>query len=218
VLQLRRDDFPELVFPDQADLCQVLWCPNDHEPLYAPACRVFWRRAAEVAAPLRQMPTPSRADDNYLPHPCVLHPERVTEYPDALELTEPLWERVVAWEASLTEQADPDDTMAYHYELSAALGTKLGGHVDWIQDRDVPVCACGRPMDHLLTIGSAEFDSSSWRRWCAAEEGDIWALPYQERLAVQSAADIMLGDMGQLYLFICPVYQDWPIAWTFQCS
>ena len=82
----------------------------------------------------------------------------------------------------------------------------------------MPVCAGGRPMEHLLTIGSAEFDGGNWRRWCAVEEGDIWALPYQERWAVQSAAGIMLGDMGHLYVFICHACQDWPIAWDFQCS
>ena len=42
VLQLRREDVPELGFREGADLFQILWCPNDHEPSYVPSSRVFW--------------------------------------------------------------------------------------------------------------------------------------------------------------------------------
>src|SRR5215208_4937386 len=44
VLQLRRDDLPDVPFPEHADLLQLLWCPNDHdEHGYAPAPRIVWR-------------------------------------------------------------------------------------------------------------------------------------------------------------------------------
>src|SRR5919201_4068004 len=48
VLQLRRADVPELPFPGEADLFQLLSCPHDHDATYSTICRAFWRRAADV--------------------------------------------------------------------------------------------------------------------------------------------------------------------------
>ena len=43
VLQLFAADVPELPFPAGTDMLQVMWCPFDHEPAYAPRPEVFWR-------------------------------------------------------------------------------------------------------------------------------------------------------------------------------
>lgn len=51
VLQLVAADVPELEFPSNTDLFQILWCPNDHptvEPLYYPTPRLFWRNSADI--------------------------------------------------------------------------------------------------------------------------------------------------------------------------
>jgi hypothetical protein len=49
VLQLSDRDVPELPFPEQTDLFQLLWCPNEHDaPWYGPRPVAVWRRAAEV--------------------------------------------------------------------------------------------------------------------------------------------------------------------------
>jgi len=81
VLQLRRSDVPELGIPADTDLFQLLWCPNDHEPLFGPVCRAYWRRSAQVEAPFRIAPQPTVVHEDYVPAPCVVQPERVTEYP-----------------------------------------------------------------------------------------------------------------------------------------
>lgn len=89
VLQLYARDVPELPFPGQADLFQLLWCPNWHdEPWHGPHPVTVWRRAAAVAEPLASPPAPrfdglfpDLAQRHYVPLPCVLHPERITEYP-----------------------------------------------------------------------------------------------------------------------------------------
>ncbi len=90
VLQLRTEDIPELACPKGANLFQLLWCPNDHEegpPLYAPAAQVFWRDRHDIRHILDVFPSPVLHDmeRQYCPSPCVLHPERVVEYPAAFE-------------------------------------------------------------------------------------------------------------------------------------
>lgn len=212
VLQLRRDDVPELGFPADADLFQLLWCPNDHEPLFGPVCRAYWRRSAAIEPPYANAPRPMVADDDYLPAPCVLHPERVTEYPDPSELPDDAKERIYAWEAESGAQA------VYQYELSVADGTKVAGHVGWIQEPEIPSCPNGHPMEHLLTVASAEFDGGSWPRWLAVEDDGAWQAPYPDRWSVQNAAGLMLGDMGSLYVFICRACEEMPIASVAQCS
>jgi hypothetical protein len=55
--------------------------------------------------------------------------------------------------------------------------------------------------------GSAEFDCGSARAWLPKEdkpaEGSIFDLPYEQRHATQCAANLMIGDMGGVYVFIC---------------
>lgn len=212
LLQLRREDVPELGFPGEADLFHLLWCPNDHDELFAPVCRTYWHRTADVAAAPGTVPPPTVAEPQYLPRPCVLHLERVTEYPSVYELPDDLNESIHEWETSVGGRP------LYQYELSTADGTKVGGHVQWIQDPEVPECDGGHRMEHLLTVQSAEFDGGSWPRWLTVEEADAWTGPTQHRFDVQSAAGLMIGDMGALYVFICRICDGWPIATISQSS
>lgn len=76
-------DVPVLQAPDGTDLLQVLWCPFEHPAL--PRTALFWRSAATVTDVLRTPPEPPAMQfDTYLPGPCLLGPERVTEYADAV--------------------------------------------------------------------------------------------------------------------------------------
>lgn len=101
VAQLYLRDIPGLTGPDGADLLQVLWCPLDHDETSLPATRLVWRDAASVVEPLVSPPEPADVDHdgNYVPEPCILHPEPVTEYPAPHELPEELAERLTAWAA-----------------------------------------------------------------------------------------------------------------------
>ena len=85
VLQLRAEDFPEMLFPPGADLFQLLWCPLGHDYAFMPKPFVFWRNTGEVRRPRRTMPEPDLAaiemEPGFLPEPRTLHPERVVEFP-----------------------------------------------------------------------------------------------------------------------------------------
>ena len=230
VLQLRAEDIPELMFPTNHNLFQLLWCPNDHEkltPLYAPHSKVVWRNTADVQNPLSKMPEPNLNEFDYIPQLCTLHPERVLEYPDVFELSDQypeLMETIENIEHPYFEGLLEDDeifedtSVVYQYLLSVAPGIKVGGYPDWIQYPEYPQCVCGRQTEYLLTISSREFDSGTHPRWAASDAKDIWQKPYEERTAIQSAPDLMLGDAGNINFFICRCCPDWPIYSVFQCS
>ena len=231
VLQLTIEDVPELGFPSDSDLFQLLWCPNDHEtlpPFYAPASEVFWRKKSNIQSPLTEFPKPLISDKKYRLNPCVVYPERVIEYPHVYELADSLphlLEKIETSPAllqaieSITEFDfdDSADTL-YQYWLSVADGTKVSGYPQWFQSPEIPTCRCGREMDYLLTLSSMEFDGGTWGRWLAEEDRQVWGkdVPYAVRQTVQSGANLL--DSGNLTFFICRKCEGWPIISIFQCD
>jgi hypothetical protein len=216
VLQLFAADVPELPFPAGTDLLQVLWCPFDHKPCYAPRPEVFWRDSKgelEPVAPAR----PADAPEDYIPNPCVLHPERVIDYP-SWDLPRDIWDAL----EPRFDQLRKETGWCYQYHLSESDGIKVGGYPTWTQDPAWPDCpTCGQRMEHLLTLNSAEFDGETWRTWLPVEDtpatGDVRDLPSEERRGIQCAPGLIIGDIGGVYLFECQRCPGRPFAYTSDC-
>jgi hypothetical protein len=202
VVQLYATDVPDLPCPPGTDLLQMLWCPfTDHDEDYLPRTVLRWRTAAEVRAPLAAAPQPAVITrGSYLPEPCVLHPETITEYPHRDELPPDLWERIWFWEAQT--RAD------YFDDLSLAPGCKVGGHVPWSLTAPVPVvCAeCGSKVRPLLTIEDSEWDNEvpSWR---PIEESDD-ELP--DAIDPASSTQLFISRGYSLQLYTCEASWDHP--------
>jgi len=185
----------------------------------------IWRRAAEVTEALLAAPSPRFDHDwsarNHVPLPCVLSPEPVIEYPDPCALPADC-AHPCPWPAELAERIQGWDAQhdgLYWRELSAAPGTKVGGYPRWIQAPEWPVCACGRRMDHLLTVASDEFGTQG--RWLPREDREDPKITSERSIGDRDAwapHGLMLGDVGSLYLFTCPVCAERPLAGTMQCS
>jgi hypothetical protein len=227
VAQLYTRDVPLLCPPGQADLLQVLWCPFDHPDPY-PRTALFWRSAAGVTSILTDPPEPAAVANRwYVPEPCTLDPELVTEYPNALELSEDLQELVGRWSAREEEgtaldsvaldRADAidyaiDSAGLYWGELSVAPGWKVGGWGHWGRtDPNPQFCpACGTRMTPLLTIASKEWDDST-RSWIPQEDqahtepSAAWPEP-------TDPAMIEIGDLYTLQLYACPAFPEHPHA------
>ncbi|HEY8978507.1 MAG TPA: hypothetical protein VIU15_02855 [Streptomyces sp.] len=148
VAQLYARDVPDLPTPDGADLLQVLWCPFDHPIM--PRTALFWRSAATVTEVLATPPEPPATQfDGYLPEPCLLNPEQVTEYPDHLELS---------GDSSVWEAADTgvDSSYAgypqefYDAEPAGAPGWKVGAGL------------AGEPP--IPRLGSVPSAAATWTR------------------------------------------------------
>ncbi|NUP22032.1 MAG: hypothetical protein HOZ81_39410 [Streptomyces sp.] len=198
VTQLYARDTPETVAfpgPPGTDLLQLLWCPFDHEGRTGPTPRteLRWRTTARITGPLTTTPHPAAiAKDRYLPEPCVLHPEPVTEYPAPHELPEPLADRVESW----AESHGTD----YQYDLAVAPGCKLGGHAPWSYTDPFPMACteCGAPVQPLLTIDGYECDGGS-RSWWPGE-------------ATESVrpTHLNIGRDHALQLYVCATSYDHP--------
>ncbi|GGT49953.1 hypothetical protein GCM10014713_50040 [Streptomyces purpureus] len=218
VVQLYAPDVPELPFPKGTDLLQMLWCPFDHEHGHVPRPELYWRDSGLVEEELTAPPRPEGACEDYLPDPCVVHPERVTEYPN-WDLPETVYEAL----EERFDTVEEETGWSYWSHLSVADGIKVGGYPTWTQDPYWPDClGCGRRMEHLLTVNSAEFDGESWRSWVPVEDipaaGTVIDLPYEARRPVQRPPGLMLGDMGGMYVFECRACPDRPYAYHSDCS
>jgi hypothetical protein len=210
-------------FPSDSGLPKwFLDMPVQTDAQFEELCKAARRVVEEIE---RQQQVPDYADDSLFPWPCRLFPERVTEYPR--ELSEEERERLDAALALVqSSTGEPwelnERRELYRSELSVADGTKLQGHVRWVQRPEGPRCHDGHPMEHLLTIASAEWDGRNWRRWRAQEEqelyGRLWSAEDPEAENLHRPAGLMLGDVGKVYLFICRRCEGWPIKSILQCS
>ncbi|MFF0746666.1 hypothetical protein ACFYVL_40390 [Streptomyces sp. NPDC004111] len=210
VAQLYRRDVPLLNPPGPADLLQVLWCPFDH-PAH-PRTAVFWRTAASITDALTAPPEPPAIQfPGYLPQPCVLAPEHVTEYPNDLELSQELRQQLEDCDVWRAAAADADETPGgfYSEELSVSPGWKLGGWTRWgLTDPQPRQCeVCGTELNPLLTIAT--------REWVGATS--TW-IPHEDQAAPASPLDpypaeptkVQVADAYDLQLYVCPVSPDHP--------
>ena len=190
--------------------------PEPARSFYGPKPYAFWRRAADVTRVLADPPPPVLDDQTiragkHYPVPCVLYPERVTEYPDLEDLPEDLRERVGEWDEERAGEDENGDPIAgpYYANLSTAPGTKALGWPRWIQYPRPPDCeGCGQTMTHLATIASQEsenFENGAGTRWKAAD------LPgrFPRNVAPHG---LMIGDVGSMYLFTCTRCPDRPLG------
>ncbi|MFD4828909.1 hypothetical protein ACFWPV_03485 [Streptomyces uncialis] len=214
VAQLFLRDIPLLRPPGQADLLQVLWCPYEHGPDCKPSIALFWRSAAEVGDILETPPEPYEADyPEYVPEPCVLAPEAITEYPNSLDLSPELQRMLEDWNRWQAAGPSIDSSYAryprefYSIHLGNAPGWKVGGWPPWGRtDPNPRHCAvCGVRMVPLLTIASREWDGG---------EGHNWA-PLEERataLAGSRGPDqypsqptrVEVGSTDNMQIYVCP--------------
>jgi uncharacterized protein (TIGR02996 family) len=144
-LQLRREDVPELGFPANSDIFQLLWCPVSHneDNMFCPRPSVFWRTRSAVGRQRKSPPDSSTVEYDYYPRPCLLYLERIKEYPDPFEVDLPeldyaIDETFPELDAAIRLIQMLDRPNSLHYPgtisdlyqttLSATPGTKVGGY------------------------------------------------------------------------------------------
>jgi hypothetical protein len=194
VTQLLAAEVPDLWCPPDADVLQVLWCPFDHWQDHGstPTVRLFWRRL-DPSTPVADPPVGLVDDDYYVPNPCVLHPEQVTEYPDEADLPADL--------GALVEGIGDGHEYAFH--LSTAPGWKAGGWPGWTDDPLPMDCAgCGARMRYLLTIDTVEHGGG---RWQPEEERDL-----PKNRDHTEPTKIVVGRWANLHFFVCTGCPDQP--------
>ncbi len=207
VIQLRRDEFPELPWPLGKDIFQLLWCPRVHfdgngirDPgeiaRQSPGFALKWRTERLVGPALTKTPVPREGDGLT---DCALHPEEIAEYPQAGEFDREQIKPHLDRLGSLLDRpgggSETDAFWKYSYDFAVAPGSKLLGHPQWIQDDETPACTnCGNRMNLLVTCASQEdADSLIWSPAARRAQRD----PY-ENPSGQS-----WGDFSNAYIFYC---------------
>lgn len=209
---------------DGSDLLQVLWCPFNHSG--HPRTALFRRSAATVTDVLDTPPEPPAIQSqNYLPEPCLLTPERITEYPHSMEVDKELRQQLSdpsrwqdagqARDSSYADDADdPDDPDGplefYRNALAYAPGWKTGGWSTWgLSDPSPRPCPeCGTEALPLLSIATTEWDHGS-KSWAPEEERtNPTPLPAGCPPANFTMIDIASGHTLQLHA--CPASPDHP--------
>jgi hypothetical protein len=201
--------------------------------MFCPKPAVYWRKRAGIKQVRQVTLDPGDRPYEYVPRPCVLYPERVTDYPDAAEFNaadfdddeeeQPPVLRAALNMAERLPSADrwqvPDSgSDLYERWLCVVDGTKVGGYPDWVQDADYPRCGCGAEMEHLLSLASCEYDGANWGRWLPIEDRPTLLADYDTRRAVQSGHNCMFGDAGNMYVFMCRKHREPHVRASMQCS
>ena len=159
VIQLRQADFPDINFPDQTDLFQLLWYPQSYEELcFNPKIEIYWRQSTKLSDSSIIEPVYGDYESIFFIHECRIEPEQVIEYPYIGLLSEEEQQAIWKWESA------QDDPMArYQYCLSTCPGTKVGGYPEYA-GQDVPTVADTnrRKLEYLLTLSDSEWDGGSF--------------------------------------------------------
>ncbi|MFF9331350.1 hypothetical protein [Streptomyces albogriseolus] len=220
VVQLYLRDIPLLRPPGQADLLQVLWCPYDHDPDHKPSTALFWRSAAEVVDILATPPEPYEVNwDGYLPEPCVLAPEAITDYPHSLDLSPQMQRMVEDWSRWQAAGADVDSSYAdcpqefYDTHLAHAPGWKVGGWPPWGRTDPSPryCTVCSAQMVPLLTIASFEWDGGEGHRWAPHEDQDAaTAAGHCCGQKPSQPTKVEVGSTDNMQIYVCPTSPEHP--------
>ncbi|MEU6066758.1 hypothetical protein ABZ864_20290 [Streptomyces sp. NPDC047082] len=151
--QLFARDVPGLVVPEGRDLLQVLWYPFDaHGSPPAPDVHLVWRGAAEIGDLLAGPPLPAVVGhEGYVPEPCTLHPEQVTEHEWAELLPKDLQLRLASaeWGGVRSSWTPLEDLLVlgtYGLNVPTRVSVGRGGHVD------VFVCSADPAHDHRSSL------------------------------------------------------------------
>ncbi|MBO3735703.1 hypothetical protein [Glycomyces niveus] len=196
VAQLYYRDVPGLPFGDWFDLLQVLWCPFDHEPHQSwPSVHLYWRDTGSFAGVSARPPGSTVVGyQEYVPHPCTLTPEPVTDYPDYDLLPKPLHEAVEAWEGN-------EDPGTSYRDIAVVPGWKTGGWgTAWaLFGAHEVTCECGAPAEPLLTVAGSEWDTDTVAYWMPVEEQHLTEWHNQHRNDV----DVTIGRGYDLQIFHC---------------
>ena len=173
-------------FPGNKNLFQLFRCPNEKCPeAYSDTFQadhkmfVYYFEDNEKQTKHFERPQPGEGEFEEPVPDCVLQPKRAEDYPnydDFDDITNEI-ERIYG-----EELAD-----CFMDEFSAAQRTKTGGYPSFTQSPFYPVCSCGKNKEFFF-----QFSSEDTEEGVTNPAPDNW-----------SPHGIMIGDLGNIYFYVC---------------
>ncbi|MES2701672.1 MAG: DUF1963 domain-containing protein [Bacteroidota bacterium] len=198
VLQIYRKDFAGLYYPENKNLFQLFRCPNREcggDQYSDQAMFVYY--FTEQSAPSKLLLKPlSLTEDNEQEVPeCELRSQNVLDYP--------IYDDYPNDEYTKIEIKYGDTFGEYFMEnFSAKEGTKIGGYPAYTQSPVHPLCTCGKMKTFFFQLSS-----------CDIEEGVNYPPPPDQ----WSAHGIMIGDVGNIYFYVCMDFGEKSIESNWDC-
>ena len=200
VLQLYKKDFPTFYFPGSANLFQLFRCPNNDCPAayseqYDHKMFHYYLTAATdnkiLAKPSHNLPDA----ENEIPD-CYLKPQVTDDFPnfDDFEGNDFV---------NIEEQFGNDLTELFMEKYSAIPNSKLGGYPSFTQSPEYPTCGCGKTKEFLFQLSSEDPEDGVEK----PPPPDKW-----------SPHGIMIGDVGNIYFYVCRSCGQQTIESYWDCS
>jgi hypothetical protein len=182
VLQLYKKDFPEHYYPDEKDLFQLFRCPNGECPeAYSENSDQkmfpYYFTVRDLAYEGLVIPEPDPVMDSKVPD-CFLNPVRQADYP--------IWQEYGNTGVEI-ESRFGEKLGEYFFDTFAPVQrTKTGGYPSFAQNVYYPDCACGCKKEFFFQLSSDDHEGQE------IPAPDNWS-PHQ----------IMIGDVGNIYFYVC---------------
>lgn len=155
-VQLYRRDFPELPFPDGADVLQVFLCTLHHDLPHAhgPDVRLVWRDSTTVVELIEEEPEPSAQEEAYVPTVNVLEPIRYAEHESKVSGGTKIGGFTPWWQSGPIEFECPECGAEQRQTLSLATHEPSGDDVEWEFGREgnLNVFTCAADVRHPVTV------------------------------------------------------------------
>lgn len=186
VFQLYQREFPEHYFPTGKNLFQLFRCPNNNCPgAYADGfhsdLKMFVHyfnddgvKLSEIVLPA---PNPSKME---IPVPdCYLKPQRIIDYPIFEDYGDELNDIETIFGEKMSE--------LFLDTYGTIQRTKIGGWPSFTQPSHYPECQCGKVKEFFFQLSSEDTEEG-----IKNPDHDQW-----------SPHHIMIGDVGNIYFYLC---------------
>lgn len=183
VLQLYKKDFADHYFPNNKNLFQLYRCPNFECPeAYSDKSDlktfIYYFSDNNTFNKELQKPLITASDIEAIVPDCFLKPTQINDFPDHSE------------ELVIDDIADFEKKYGYDKleDIHPLSGTKSNGYPSYEQYPEYPMCFCGKEKEFFFQLSSEDL-----------EEGVTFP-PSPDKW---SPHGIMIGDVGNIYFYVC---------------
>lgn len=188
VLQLYKKDFPQHYFPGDTNLFQLFRCPNGDcpdaysSPYYSDHKMFVYYFCDNNSVNnyfIKEIALSENCEDE-VPD-CELRPIAIDDYPNYDDYDEQDTNEIV-------KRYGDNLFDAFINNYIANSGTKILGYPSFTQPPEYPVCKCGKKKEFFFQLSSEDI-----------EDG----VPFPPPPDKWSSHGIMIGDVGNIYFYVC---------------